>query len=346
MTISSSAWRTALRWCGYVLVLLVLVVAAALAFFRWEASVRESQTASQLAPSTGRFIRAADVTLFVQEQGRRDALPVVFVHGTGAWSESWRDTLNAVAAAGFRAVALDLPPFGFSERPVNKDYSNPSQARRILGAMDALQIDTAVLVGHSFGGGPTMEAAFLIPARMHALVLVDVALGLDDTSADSHGATQTFLAMAPLRNALVATFLTNPRFTKRLLQQFIADPARATDQRVAIYQRPLSIGGTTSAVGEWLPVLMLPQPRSPATDPDSYRRFPAPTRIIWGAEDTITPIAQAEHLAKLLPSAELFAMKGVGHIPQIENPAEFNGLLIDFLSSRDPNAKGVSDERN
>lgn len=339
MTTSSRAWRTALRRCGYALALLVIVVAAALAFFRVDASVRESHTVSRLAPSTGRFVRAADVTLFVQEQGERDALPVVFIHGTGAWSEAWRETLNAVAAAEFRAVALDLPPFGFSERPGNKEYGNPSQARRILGAMDALQIKQAVLVGHSFGGGPTMEAAFLAPERVHALVLVDVALGLDSGSVGGHGATGAFLAMAPLRNAVVAAFLTNPRFTKRLLQQFIADPARATDERVAIYQRPLSIRGTTAAVGEWLPVLLLPQPPSLATDPDSYRRFAVPTRIIWGAEDTITPLPQAERLVKLLPSGELSIMKGVGHIPQIENPAEFNRLLIDFLHSR-PKSEG------
>lgn len=341
MTTSAGAWRTAFRWCGYLLVLLLLSAAAVLTFFRWDASERESHSAVQLAPVTGRFVPAADISMFVQEQGGNDAMAVVFIHGTGAWSEAWRDTLNAVARAGFRAIALDLSPFGFSQRPANKDYSKQAQARRILGALDTLQVRRAIFVGHSFGGGPTMEAALLAPERVLGLVLVDVALDFDTAAADSGGVTKTLLSIAPLRDAVVATFLTNPRFSKRLLELFIADPAHATDERVAIYQKPLRLAGTTEAVGEWLPALLLPQAPSLASDPQNYRRLKVPTRIIWGAEDTVTPLTQGERLAKLLPSAELSVMDGVGHIPQIESPIEFNRLLLNFLISRQQTARGV-----
>jgi pimeloyl-ACP methyl ester carboxylesterase len=97
-----------------------------------------------------------------------------------------------------------------------------------------------VLVGHSFGGGPTVEAARLVNDRLGGLVLVDAALNIGsegDTAAPGSALLSGLLSLAPLREALVATFLSNPRFTKRLLQSFIADPAIATEARVAIYQR-------------------------------------------------------------------------------------------------------------
>ena len=54
---------------------------------------------------------------------------MVLFHGTAAWSELWRQTSDALAAAGFHVIALDLPPFGFSDRPGN--YTRQDQAARI-----------------------------------------------------------------------------------------------------------------------------------------------------------------------------------------------------------------------
>ena len=67
--------------------------------------------------------------VFVQEKGPADGIPVVLFHGTAAWSELWRRTSDALAAAGFRVIALDLPPFGFSDRPGS--YTRQDQAARI-----------------------------------------------------------------------------------------------------------------------------------------------------------------------------------------------------------------------
>jgi pimeloyl-ACP methyl ester carboxylesterase len=152
-------------------VLIAVLAIAVLGAFRWQAHARETKTRQEAAPRVGRFVRAADVEIFVQEAGPPGAPVVLFVHGMGAWSELWRETLTVTAAAGFRAVALDLPPFGFSERPAPGAYGRQAQARRILGVIDALGARHATLVGHSFGGGPTMEAVLLAPERVRGLVL-------------------------------------------------------------------------------------------------------------------------------------------------------------------------------
>src|SRR6267378_1815374 len=158
--------------------------------------------------------------------------------------------MSALAATGARAIALDLPPFGFSQRPGSARYGKLDQGRRIVGVLDAFGIRQAILVGHSFGGGPTMEAALLAPERVRALVLVDAALsvGTDDALApESPLLLRGFLAAQPLRDSVVATFLTNPMFTRQLLQGFINDPAHATDDWVRLYQRPLVVADTTLA---------------------------------------------------------------------------------------------------
>jgi pimeloyl-ACP methyl ester carboxylesterase len=311
-------------------------LAATLVFFNDQAALREVRTARATAPAGGRFVKASDVQVFVQEMGPATGAPVLFVHGTGAWSETWRESMTALAAAGFHAVAMDLPPFGFSERPRSRSYSPEDQGRRILGVLDALELRRAVLVGHSFGGGPTMEAALQAPSRIRALVLVDAALGLGsgDHAPDPPSVfVKAFLRVGPLRNAVVATFLTNPRFTRRLLGSFIANPAQATEERVRVYQRPLELEGSTRAIGDWLPVLLAPASRSASADPASYRALRVPVLVAWGESDTITPLPQGRYLASLIPGAQLTVMKDVGHIPQLEAPLPFDRQLVDFLNT-------------
>ena len=135
------------------------MVAAILAFFRLQAHERETHEAANIAPPTGRFVKAADVEIFVQEAGPPDGPAVLFVHGTGAWSETWREAMAAVAGARDSARSRSTcRRSGSRGRPANGAYAPADQGRRIIGVLDALQIPRAVLVGHSFGGGPTMEA--------------------------------------------------------------------------------------------------------------------------------------------------------------------------------------------
>lgn len=312
---------------------LVIVVALALAVFRWQAHARETETRLSAAPAGGRFLRAADVEIFVQETGPPGAPVVIFVHGMGAWSELWRETLAATASAGFRAVALDLPPFGFSERPADGAYGRPRQARRILGVLDALGVERATLVGHSFGGGPTMEAVLLAPRRVHALVLADAAIGLG--AAAGGGPAAALLAFRPVRNTVVSATATNPLLSRSLLSRFVARPEAVTDARVRVLQAPLALRGATDAFGDWLLDFLTSRDVSLSTDAAAYRSLALRTLIIWGDLDTTTPLAQGRRLAELIAGAELAVMPGVGHMPQIEDPAHFNRLLLTFLARGD-----------
>jgi len=320
--------RRARRVLGITIAAFLLVLVA----FRLLAWRREALEPKAAAPPSGRFVRAADVDIFVQELGPAEAPAAVFIHGTGAWSETWRESMVAAAAAGVRAIGVDLPPFGYSEKPSGHGYTRPEQARRILGVLAALHLDRATLVGHSFGAGATVEAALLAPERVAALVLVDAALGLDQPNLPPALPLRAFFASGPLRDAVVASFLTNPYFTRRLVAAFVADPSKVSEARAAIYRQPLVVRGTTAAVGVWLPTLLGPPGDVASAKKDAYRAMRAPTLIVWGAADTVTPLSQGRDLQGLIPGSELSVLPGIGHIPQIEDPPEFNARLVKFLT--------------
>jgi pimeloyl-ACP methyl ester carboxylesterase len=324
--------RFAVRSLAITLALLILTCVGTLAGLRFAAQQRERLADGEGAPAGGRFVRGDDVSLYIQEVGPPDGMPVLFIPGTGAWSETWRDTLSECAARGHHCIALDLPPFGYSQRPADHDYSTPRQARRIAGLLDALGISQAVLVGHSFGSRATMQLALSEPQRIRALVLVDAALAVN---APLHADAQVPAVMrwSPLRNAVIASTATNPRLTHFFLEKFTTRHEVLTPERVAIYQRPFARRGTTEAFAHWAMQFGEPTSGLLSADPAAYRKADIPTLLLWGEADTVTPLAEGRALAQLLPRAKLEVLPGVGHIPQIEMPSAFNKSLMDYLGA-------------
>jgi pimeloyl-ACP methyl ester carboxylesterase len=219
---------------------------------RMFAAAHERIRAPDAAPRSGHYVHAGDADMFLQEEGPTDGPAVVLVHGTGAWSEIWRGTMHSLGAAGYRAIALDMPPFGYTMVQRNASFSDEAQALRILGAIDALHLERVVFVGHSFGARATMQATFHSPSRVAALVLVDSALGLEAAPAQTSPLLRSMLEVGWLRNAVVASTVTNQWMTRRLLALLVADQSAVTAERVAMLQAPLVIDGTTERVGEWL----------------------------------------------------------------------------------------------
>lgn len=321
-------------------VVVALVIAGGVAV--GTAALRETGTREALAPRSGRFVRALDVELFIQEVGPADGPLVLFTHGTGAWGEIWRETLDRVAAQGFRAVAVDLPPFGFSERPPSGDYTTATQGRRLAALLDELDAPQSTIVGHSFGARAALEAALLAPQRLKSLVLVDAAIGLyaaNGTPVDVNaqigepGVLHAALGFAPISRPLVASTLTNPLLSRTLLQQLISRKEAATPRLVATLQRPLELQGSTAALAEWLQWFIRPDMPALSGHIESYSALTMPMLIIWGQTDTLTPLPQGRALAVQLPTSKLIVLEGTGHIPAIEDPEAFNAALLEFLAA-------------
>jgi pimeloyl-ACP methyl ester carboxylesterase len=318
---------TFLRRLGKVLLALVLLVIVAIASFRLAASLRETATRDELAPANGRLVETSSGRIFLQEKGPAGGVPVVLVHGTAAWSELWRGTIDALAVAGFHVIALDMPPFGFSDRP--GDYTRSRQAARVNDALTKLQAAPAIIVGHSFGAGSATEFAMQYPARSRALVLVDAALGLTSPPGDP----PVFLRPHWIREVLVSLTITNPLATRMLLQSLIEKKERALPKYIDVLQRPTHLRGSTPDIADWLYYFAGSDVSAQSADGTAYTRLKIPVAIIWGEKDTVTPIEQARDLQQRLPRSTLTVLSGLGHIPQIEDPDAFNAALLKSIGN-------------
>lgn len=310
----------------------VIVVALGVVVILVTASLRERGDRATLHPQGGQFVAAYDTRVFVQRQGDPSAPAVVFIAGTGGWSGLWHASMSQAVAAGFQAIAIDLPPFGYAYPPASGNYSKKEQGRRLLAALDSLGVRKAVFVAHSIGAAPTMEAVFADPGRTRALVLVDPALGVDTAQTDGSDSG----VQAALRHAWIArpvtALLTNPRFTTSLLQRVITEKDKATPELVAIYQRPLGLKGTSASFAKWLPEVLAGRGHQSSDDLLSYGKLDFPVTLIWGETDTVTPPSQGQHLQKLIPGATLITIPRAGHGPQFEEPALFSAALAAALT--------------
>jgi len=328
------------KWIGYffktIAAILGLLLAAIL-FFTVQANLRESKTRHEAAPPTGQFVRAGDVEFFIQAMGPKDGQAILFIHGTAAWSGLWRETMTPLAEAGYRCIAIDIPPFGYSERPSSPSYDNASQAKRIVELMDSLGIEHAILFGHSFGGGATMETALMIPDRIDVLILLDVGgLNLNLQPAPENqgpSAVEIFLGTPAIRNPILAATGTNPLFTKTLISAMVLDPDDVTQEKVEILQEPLVLDGATNTLGDWLKSVLGPQNVSLTTDPANYAVLDMPALILWGDSDTIIPLKEGEYLHSLLSNSELVVLKEVNHIPHLEDLDAVIGNVLRFLTN-------------
>ena len=312
--------RSLYRTILWIVALLVLAVAG----FRIAADQRERLTADDLRPETGRFVETPHGRIHAMDAGPTDGQPVLLIHGSVGWSGLWEETLADLAAKGYRATAIDLPPMGLSDRDNFTDFSRQAQGLRILAIVDAAQIKP-IIVAHSFGAGAAMEALMAEPQSFAGAIIIAGALALGQ---DGEGRElPTPLGSDIVREILTANTVTNPHLTRPLLSRFVHRNEAITDAQVAAIQYPLNRIGTTDTLARWLPTLLVPPRGAASSNPTNYAAINRPVALIWGDQDTVTPPDQGEALQAALGGAPIYWLGDVGHIPQIEAPVAFHDVL-------------------
>src|SRR5262249_42934802 len=220
-----------------IVVLLVLVLGG----FRSRTYFRETEQLR--APSrTGSFVHTPSGELRYQERGGPDGRPVLFIGGTMASSDSFLPLMDELCDQRLRCLAMDLPPFGYSERPPDADYGRTRRAARIAAFLRGLGLRDTVLVGHSFGAGPTVETAMRYPEDVTTFVLIDGALGLG--SGAPPAILRAVLAVAPVRTALASATFANPAAIRASLRKFIEDDRIVTDELADRFTASTRVQGT------------------------------------------------------------------------------------------------------
>lgn len=305
---------------------LLLVLIAVLLGFRITAWARENGTAP---PATTSFVATRYGKVAVQVSGPKAGPRVMLLHGTAAWSGFWRDVSAHLAGKGWRVIAVDTPPFGYSDRDPAARYSRIHQAERLSDILTAT--GPAAIVGHSFGAGAGVELALREPAKVTALVLVAAALGGFDPPHDEN-AVARFVSVGPLAQAAVAASVTNPLLTETLLKSFLHRKDAAANW-VETLESPMRQKGSTSAYAAWLPNLLATADGAISRRRSQLEAMTVPVVVIWGEADSVTPVEQGETIAALTRARSTILLPDVGHIPHIEDPKAFLAALDTSLAT-------------
>ena len=297
-----------------IFILALLLVARVAAGFRERGAAAPAGTQRFTTPSGAVAARVV---------GRPDGPSIVLVHGTAAWSGFWKDVADHLASRGWRVVAIDLPPFGWSDHDPQRRYDRIAQAERLNAVLKA-QRRPAVVVAHSFGAGAATELALRHPDEVRALVLVDAALGELDPKGE--GAAARLLSARPVAEAVTSAGLTNPAALEPLLRSMIVrkDMAR---RWLPVLRQPMRRKGTTSAYAAWLPSLFAKDDGALSRRSDRLSAIRVPVALIWGGADSVTPLEQGRRISALTRARSLTVIPGVGHIPHIEDPQAFQAAL-------------------
>ena len=281
------------------------------------ASVRPFSEIRSTVPEDS-FLTIGEQLVHIEQAGSGE--PVILLHGFGASTYSWRHVMPALAAA-FRVVAIDLNGFGYTQRPRTfESYTREGQTDLVLRVMDKLGIESAHLMGHSYGGGLSLFLASQHPERVRSLVLVD-------SSAPTYANDRRSVAASikPLSGLFLRSFVLRPRNVRRALLRSIHDDSLVTPELVREYYERLRIEGVTEAY------YGLTAPVHASDEPVKLEEIRMPTLIVWGSEDPLISVEAGRQAADRMPRAEFVVLDGVGHMPMEERPDELVRIVLPFL---------------
>lgn len=235
---------------------------------------------------------------------------VLFLHGIRGHRRNWTLQIDALSRRNFKAAAWDARGYGDSD-----DYEGQLNFRDhfvgdVLRVAEHFSAKKFHLVGLSMGGRIARNVAIYHPDRLHSLTIVNANPGFNSMSAE---AVRRFVTERKTRTpeSIRKLLGSNPR--KGAYQELVESIDMIREES---YRKTLEA--------------------SVAQDRDApVENIRVPTLIMYGEEDTVYPPELARAMAARIPGVELAMIKGAGHVANLEQPEEFNRLLLDFLSRND-----------
>jgi pimeloyl-ACP methyl ester carboxylesterase len=281
------------------------------------------------------------------ERGPKDGRPVLLLHGITLGAAVWPYQLTGLADEGFRVIALDLRGHGFSggraavpapepsesaptEGPGDAGLTLDRMAADVSEVMSAMDLEDVTVVGHSMGGmialrllgsDPVMAAG---GGRVRRLLLAATAANAT-RGRGFPGLADAVAVAQPLVSSAsgLAARLPGPTLPAHdlafLLARITFGPESSARQVAFTGQLTSSVPVRISAA------LLLEILRFDAEDVLASIRLP--TTVVVGDHDLVTPMTQAEYLARHIAGAELVVLKGCGHMLMLERPDDLNALI-------------------
>ena len=271
-----------------------------------------SEAASQ--PADQITVGAPPVRLAVTDKGQGS--PVVLIHGLGTNSYTWHKIAPALARTN-RVITIDLKGFGASEKPLDGPYTVRAQADLVAEVIAHKGLRDITLVGHSYGGGISLmlalDEANAAEKRISRLVLLNSIAYPQDTPLFFD------LLQLPVIGDLSVSVIPPEVQIEQALRLAYEEESAVTEAAIARYSAPLETAGGKHAVIETVRNIV---PEDVETLARRYPSITLPTLVVWCDKDRVVPLELGKQLADNMPRARLWVVRGCGHAPQEEKPAE------------------------
>ncbi len=252
-----------------------------------------------------------------------DGPPVVCLHGLGGTKASFLPTVSALAETN-RVIAIDLPGFGDSDKPLSAAYDAPYFADAVVAALDALGLERADLVGNSMGGRVAIEAGLRTPDRVGRLVLLSPAVAwLRDRN-------MKWLVSLPLPR--LGLLQPTPRvLVEPIVRRLVPGGDRGWSAAgVDEFLRSYLTASGRYAFYESARNIYLDEPDGEDGFWNRLGGMAPQTMFVWGLRDNLVPIGFRKHVERALPAARHLELD-CGHVPQLEAPERTHAAIREFL---------------
>jgi 3-oxoadipate enol-lactonase len=248
------------------------------------------------------------------EYGDRDALPVVFLHAFPYHGGMW-DGQRAILADRVRFISFDVRGLGRSSLS-RSAFMLEHLVDDLFALLDRLSIESAMLCGLSMGGYIALRAAQREPGRIRGLVLADTQSASDGNDAKLARAEGV---RSVRRDGIDA-------FADGQLKRGLSPNTHANRPEIVARLRAMILESSPAGIEDALVALAT---RTDTTE--DLAKITAPTCVLVGEHDVITPPSAARALAAGIPNARLHVLENAGHISNVEAALEWNRLLIEHV---------------
>jgi|SRR5215510_137102 len=272
-------------------------------------------------PEHSWFTTVDGVRIHYQEAGDENAPAMILIHGFISSTMVWNEVFLPLSNAGFRVIALDLPGYGYSDKPRDAEYTIEAQGRAVVGLMDRLNIEKAIVVGASYGGAIAATIALDFPERVNRLILIGAV-----TNNDAKKYLLLRIARTPLvGDVLTPLFLGSRWAMRKRMERVYRRLGRPLDERkLAARHHVLAVANAHRAV--------IRSARKWNADGIQHnaKQIRQPTLIVWGDHDQEIPITNGYRLRDEIPNSRLIVFAGCGHLPPQEYPQQFVRAVSEF----------------
>lgn len=244
---------------------------------------------------------------------------VVLLHGFGANTFTWKAQMDVLSEQGFHVWALDFLGFGFSDKPLQTEYSIELYREQVEDFFKEKEIEKAHIMANSMGGAIALGFTAKSPEKVSSLTLID---------------PLAYPVKMPFIYAVGQKFgkLMIPFFSRGLvhkaMKRIYYDPKKITEELLDAYWAPYEMEGGKEVV---IQILRSFDPHDLKELCPSYSKMKMPVLLIWGENDTWIPLSHLDALLKDFPHAKQKVIPSCGHAPQEEKPEEVNPLILDVL---------------